>query len=89
MLLFLLTYLTLQTGKGIFYEIFSQRKHPYRFTLWMAVGHSGGLTAAYLLQHYFTPSPLETIGYVVFGLFLLITVIAVVFGVRLWKSNLS
>ena len=84
-LLFLLTYLALHSREGIFYEIYSRRKHPYRFTLWMAVGQSGGFTLVYLIQRYLTPSPLETVGFVIFGLFLLIGFITVVFGARIWN----
>ena len=88
-MLFLLTYLALHSKEGIFHELSSQRKHPYRFTLWIAAGQSGGFTLAYLIERYLTPSPLETIGIVLFALFLLIGVITVVFGVRIWKLEKS
>jgi len=87
--LFLLTYLALHSKEGIFYEIYSQRKHPYRFTLWMAAGQSAGFTLVYLIQQYLTPSPLETIGIVLFALFLLIGFLAIVYGVRIWNLEKS
>ena len=88
-LLFFLTYLAPHSREGIFHEIYSQRKHPYRFTLWMAAGQSGGFILVYPVQQYLTPSLLETIGIVLFALFLLIGFIVIVFGVGIWNLERS
>ena len=76
---FLLTYLGLHSRKGMLYEIWSKRKHPYRFTLWIAICHSGTGILIYLSQQYF--------GIVMFALFLLIGFFGIVFSVKLWNLD--
>lgn len=83
--LFSLTYLTMRRGKGKLYEIITHQRHPYRSTLWLAVGSVAGMVIAYLIQRYLKPSPLESLGYIVFFQFLLTGFIAIVFGVRFWN----
>ena len=84
-MLFLFTYLILRRGKGVFYEIARSQRHPYHFTLVMAVGAVAGISITHLSRYYFKPSPVDTLYYLVFFQFLLITFIAIVFGVRLWN----
>ena len=84
-MLFLFTYLILRRGKGVFYEIAKSQRHPYHFTLVMAVGAVAGISVVHFSRSYFKPSPVDTLYYLVFFQFLLIALIAIVFGVRLWN----
>jgi len=84
-LLFLLTYLALKKSKGTFHEIYEAKKHPYRFTFWLALGNLIGSAIAYSFLCYFELSQLEILGYLIFFQFLIIFFLAITFGVKLWN----